>query len=94
MLLINPPAINQDGRPVLALQWRNDHVPVRAVAHARADQHLLVMAETARGVDAAIVKVVNGFGVDGWGQGEGLAEEAVFEFGDEVGLPAETLDLP
>lgn len=52
------------------------------------------MAEAARSVDAAIVKVVNGLGVDGRGQGEGLAEEAVFEFGEEVRLPAEALDLP
>lgn len=52
------------------------------------------MAEVARGVDAAVVKVRDGVRVDLGREREGVADEAVFEFGNEVRLPAEALDLP
>lgn len=52
------------------------------------------MAEGAAGDDAAVIELVDGGRVDVGRQGEGVADEAVFEFGDEFGLPAEALDLP
>ena len=52
------------------------------------------MAEAPPGDDAAEVEVVDGRRVDARRQGERVADEAVFEFGDELGLPAQALDLP
>lgn len=52
------------------------------------------MAEAAGGGDAAVVEVRDGGGVDARREGEGVADEAVLELGEEVGLPLEALDLP
>ena len=94
VFLADPPAVDENcGRP-LALERRNDHVAVLAVAHTRTDEHLLIVAEAAGGEHSAVVKVVNGRGVDGWREGERLTDEAVLELGDELRLPAEALDLP
>jgi hypothetical protein len=46
------------------------------------------MAEFADCADAAEVEVVNGIGVDIRRKGERIADETVFELGDEFGLPA------
>lgn len=95
VFLADPPAVHEHRRrAAVARERRHDHVPVVAVEHARADEHLLVVAEVAAGDDAAVVEVVNRGGVDVRREGEGVADEAVFEFGDELGLPAEALDLP
>lgn len=94
MLLVDPPAVDEDRRAVLALQRRDDHVAVLAVAHAGADEHLLVVSQRAGGEDAAEVELADYGRVDVWRQGEGIADETVFRFGDEAGFPAEALDLP
>lgn len=94
VLLADPPAVDENRGAVLALQRRDDHVAVLAVAHARAHEHLLVVAQRARGEDAAEVEVADYGRVDVWRQGEGIADETVFGFGDEAGFPAEALDLP
>lgn len=94
MLLADPSAVDENRRAVLALQRRDDHVAVLAVANARAYEHLLVVAQRARGEDPAEVEVADYGGVDVWRQGEGVADEAVFGFGDEAAFPAEALDLP
>lgn len=52
------------------------------------------MAQAAGGEDTAVVKVVDGGRIDLRREGQGVADEAVFELGDEVGLPAQALDLP
>lgn len=52
------------------------------------------MPEPAGRVHAAVVKVGDGVRVDARGKGEGRADQAVFAFGDEVGLPFEALNLP
>lgn len=52
------------------------------------------MAEVAAGDDAAVVEVMDGRGVDIWWEGEGVADEAVLKFSDELSFPAESLDLP
>jgi hypothetical protein len=50
--------------------------------------------EPARHVDAAIVELGDGVRVDARREGEGRADEAVFAFGNQVGLPLQALDLP
>lgn len=65
MRLVDPPPVYEDGGAVLALEGRDDHVSVFAVAHPGADEHFLVVAECAGCEDAAVVEVVDGGGVDG-----------------------------
>lgn len=53
------------------------------------------MAETASGVDTAVVKFFrDDVGVDGWGERQGRLCQAVFELGDGVCLPVQAADLP
>lgn len=52
------------------------------------------MAEGADGANSAEVEVVDGGRVDVRRERKRIANEAVFELGDELGFPAETLDLP
>ena len=52
------------------------------------------MSETACHCDAAEVEVCDCVGVDVGRQGQRWADDAVFGFGDQVGFPAETVDLP
>lgn len=66
MLLADPPAVDENRRAVLALQRRDDHVAVLAVAHARAHEHLLVVPQRARGEDSAEVELADYGGVDVW----------------------------
>lgn len=61
---------------------------------ARPDEDFLVVAQAAARVDAAVVEGRDLGRVDGRGEGEGFADEAVFEARDEVGFPAEALHLP
>lgn len=85
MLLTNPPSVYQDRRLALStLQWCHDHVPILTVSHTWPDEHLLVVAEGADCSDAAEVEVVDGGRVDVWWEREGIADETVFEFGDEI----------
>lgn len=94
MLLADPATVYENSRTVLALERRDDHVTVLPVAQTRADEHLLVVAQTASGVDAAVVEVMDGGRVDLRRQREGFTDEAVFELSNELGFPAEALDLP
>lgn len=92
--LADPAPVDEDGGAGVALERRDDHVAVLAVAHAGPDEHLLVVAEGAGRADTAVVEVVDGRGVDGRREREGVADEAVLQLGDEVRLPPEALDLP
>lgn len=97
--LRNPPSIHQNRRasfPLLVrpLERRDDEEAVLAVVEARADQHLLAMVEHARGVDAAVVEVGDGGRVDARRQRQRRLDQPVLEARDQVGLPAQALDLP
>jgi hypothetical protein len=46
------------------------------------------MSEMTLRYDTAIVKVMDGIRIDGWWEGERVADQSVFEFGDEFGFPA------
>jgi len=82
-LATDPPAVDEHSAGAFpAFEGRNDEVAVVAVVYARPDQHLFGVEEVAGGVDAAVVEVGDGGGIDAWGEGEGRADEAVFEFGD------------
>lgn len=87
VLLADPAAVDEDGGAVLALEGRDDHEAVLAVAHPRADEHLLVVPEAAGGEDAAVVELADDGGVDVRRQGQGVADEAVFELCNELRLP-------
>lgn len=68
MGLVDPAPVDEDGgAAAAALEGRDDHVSVLAVAHARPDEHFLVVPETACRAHAAVVKVVDGGGVNGRG---------------------------
>lgn len=60
MRLADPAPVDEDGGAAVALERRDDHVAVLAVAHAGPDEHLLVVAEGAGRADAAVVEVVDG----------------------------------
>lgn len=64
VLLADPPAVDENRGSVLALQRRNHHVAVLAVAHPRAYQHLLVMSKGARRENPAVIELVYDGGVD------------------------------
>lgn len=94
-VLGNPPPIHQNRAAVCPFQGRNDHVPLLALPHARANEHFLVMAKRALGHDAAVVKrLLDSVGVDSRGQREGFADDSVFALGEQVGFPLQTKDLP
>lgn len=94
MFLADPAAIDEDGGGAIAFQGGDDHVAVVAIAGPGADEHLLIMAEAALGADAAVVKLVDGGGVDVRRQRQRLAHQAVLELGHQRRLPAQALDLP
>lgn len=48
----------------------------------------------ARGVDAAVVEIVDGGRVDGRRQRKGVSNKTVLKLGNELRLPSEALDLP
>lgn len=81
-LLRYPASVHQHRGVSLAcsLEGRDDEVPLVAVVHARSDQHLLVVSEAPGGIDAPVVEIVDRGGVDLWWEGQGIADEAVFEF--------------
>lgn len=97
-LLINPAPIHQNPRfpprLILALQRRHHQVPIRTIAYARPNQHLLVVAVTPLRPHAAVVKLVHDIGVDARRQWERIPHEAVLELGQEVRLPAQAVHLP
>lgn len=78
----------------VALEGSDDEIALVAFVHAGSDEHLLVVSEVACCVDAAVVEVMDGCGVDVWWEGKRITHETVFEFSDEFGFPVESLHLP